>query len=199
MITKKQTVFLALICFTLLTVILASCTSKSDRKMELQEQQKPVTAEPVIKPVEIPVAAIPKGIVTFTPEKMEVDPVLYNQNDLIGEGQTPGTSYKAGIYFTAGDKELKLVLYEYYYNSPKYYNDSGEINDESRERQSEEKAILQKAKDCYTAIKNSSFSDLIIEDQNGRVITVKKKISVTEKKDGNAIIRQDSVIQLYPY
>lgn len=194
----KKISLLAITLFSI-TIIFTSCGSKSGAKLKAQQEERTVVSQdPEEGPVDIP-GGISKGITMFTPDKVEVEPVVYNQHDLIGEGQIPGTYYKAVIYFTAGSTESKLILSEYYFNNPKDYDDSGEISDASKERQTEEKIYLQNARECYQEIVNSSFSDLIIEDQNGRVITVKKKVPVTEKKDGNAIVRQDSVIQLYPY
>lgn len=173
--------FLAVLCAITCIFALNSCTTKSghrvpniEAKPDDQSYVEPTTTTRNVDPVQIVVDTL-----TFIPTEIQVTEPKENQNDILGESQSPGHTYETQIIFLDSmGTEYSIYLWE------RAYKDEKGVPDPEGEKQ-------------ITAVKKIFKMITEAKPQNFRVYyrsgfaQLYKESDFLPKKIGNAAVRID--------
>lgn len=182
---KQRSILIATIA-----ILFASCNSDYSRQRTAKGQDDIVTTPTVIEKHDTPTTP-PKETsadFAFWAKKVEVKPMVINENDTWGEGQEPARSISYTFYFTDSLGNTKeWVMYDAVLKGK--YPDSAQ-----KEKDLERFA---KALTLYKEVANADIGRLYVQGSFNLVKVLSKGVDLKQKKIGNAIIKEDAVVELW--
>ena len=176
-------------------IFFASCNgSSSGQRVPTTEAQEPVQPIEEVKPQEPQMTEAEKSAkqeFAFWVKKVEVRPMVIDENDTYGEGQTPGISVSYTFYFTdsiGNTKEWK-VYGSYEKTKP---TDSRELDWYKKDLE-----YFNKAKKLYEEIIKIPEGRIYVEGIGDNIRTIHKGVDLKERKIGTATVREDATVELW--
>ena len=171
--------FLVMLCAITCILALNSCTPKGGHRVPKTEPAYQSNSEPsnLVEPItEKEQPAVDSG--TFVPSSIRVSIPYENQNDSVGESQTPAHTYNAEIYFLNSDSGYFVKL---------YIDARSYLNENSATRKIGEREITE-AKKLFNTFTTGKPSDFRIKYEIGSHIEIFDNKPVVQKKIGNALV-----------
>jgi hypothetical protein len=179
---------LAILCAITCIIALNSCTTKSGHRVPKSKQNPSVYSDPanLIEPInEKKQPTIDTG--TFVPSSIRVSVPKENQNDLLGESQTPAHTYSAEIYFLNSDSGYFIKI---------YIDARSYLNENSETRKAGEQEIAE-AKKLFNTFTTGKASDFKVTYEVGNRVEIFDNKPMVQKKIGNALVVPDDPKSIY--
>lgn len=178
----------------ILIITLSACNkNRSGNRTPVKENQADTISTTKVEIPEQKVEDLGDQIFAFWVKKVEVKPIVINENGVYGEGEEPATTLEYEIYFLSSEEEGREEQFSAWSYIPKKIT-----SDEKEEPWYKEQVeSFKRLKELYNKIINAPKGRLYVEGNQGKIEKISLKVDIKEKKVGNAKIRQDDMVVLW--
>ena len=190
-------IFVILTIITAISFIFISCGGSGSRATaEVKKPEPPINVTPAPLPELTDAQKAEREPFEFWAQKVEVEPMVVNENDTWGEAQESGVSMRYVFYFTDSVGNQKELIINEFYPKVKPAENSEDFAYYKRSLDD-----FNKSKALYEKITNMPERSIYVTGTGRYIRALQKKSDPTLKKIGTAIVKKEPMEDLWvsPY